>query len=70
MKVAVGSNNPVKKQAAHNTFSKVFGEVEVIMRRVDSGVPSQPRGDAVVAGARPRRASSSECFKRGLWRRH
>jgi non-canonical (house-cleaning) NTP pyrophosphatase len=49
MKVAVGSNNPVKKQAVHNTFSKVFGKVEVIMRSVDSGVPSQPRGDAVVA---------------------
>ena len=54
MKVAVGSNNPVKKQAVHNTFSKVFGDVEVIMRSVDSGVPSQPRGDAVVGGARQR----------------
>ena len=54
MKVAVGSNNPVKKQAVHNTFSKVFGDVEVIMRSVDSGVPSQPKGYAVVTGARQR----------------
>jgi inosine/xanthosine triphosphatase len=61
MKVAVGSNNPVKKQAVHNTFSKVFGEVEVIMRRVDSGVPSQPRGDAVVAGARQRAERVRAC---------
>ncbi|MGZ4947407.1 MAG: hypothetical protein ACXV5N_13710 [Halobacteriota archaeon] len=32
MKLAVGSKNPVKKQAVYNTFSKVFGEVEVVMR--------------------------------------
>ena len=54
MKVAVGSNNPLKKQAVHNTFSKVFGKVEVVMPSVDSGVPSQPKGDAVVTGARQR----------------
>jgi non-canonical (house-cleaning) NTP pyrophosphatase len=39
VKVVVGSRNPLKKQAVYNTFSRVFGEVEVIMRRVDSGVP-------------------------------
>ncbi len=38
MKVAVGSNNPLKKQAVHNTFSKVFGWVEVVMRSVDSSL--------------------------------
>jgi len=54
MKVAVGSNNPVKKQAVYNTFSKVFGRVEVVMRSVDSGVPSQPKGYAVVSGTRQR----------------
>jgi inosine/xanthosine triphosphatase len=54
MKVAVGSNNPVKKQAVYNTFSKVFGKVEVVMRSIDSGVPSQPKGYAVVTGARQR----------------
>ena len=54
MKVAVGSNNPLKKQAVQNTFSKVFGKVEVVMQSVDSGVPSQPKGDAVVTGARQR----------------
>jgi inosine/xanthosine triphosphatase len=54
MKVAVGSNNPVKKQAVYNTFSKVFGTVEVVMRSIDSGVPSQPKGYAVLTGARKR----------------
>ena len=69
MKVAVGSNNPLKKQAVHNTFSKVFGKVEVVMQSVDSGVPSQPKGDAVVTGPPASRARLCICFKRGLWRR-
>jgi len=43
VKVAVDSNNPLKKQAVHNTFSNVFRGVEVVMQSVDSGVPSQPR---------------------------
>ena len=30
MKVAVGSNNPVKKQAVHNTFSKVLGRLRLL----------------------------------------
>jgi inosine/xanthosine triphosphatase len=54
VKAVVGSSNPLKKRAVRNTFSKVFGEVEVVMRSVDSGVPPQPKGNAVVTGARQR----------------
>jgi inosine/xanthosine triphosphatase len=54
MKVAVCSNNPLRKLVVHNTFSKVFRGVEVVMKSVDSGVSSQPKGDAVVIGARQR----------------
>jgi non-canonical (house-cleaning) NTP pyrophosphatase len=69
MKVAVGSNNPLKEQAVQNTFSKVFRGVKVVTQSVDSGVSSQPKGDAVVTGAPPAsRARSCICFKRGLWR--
>jgi inosine/xanthosine triphosphatase len=54
VKVAVGSHNPLKKQAVYNTFTRVFGAIEVVMRGVDSGVPSQPKGYDVVMGARLR----------------
>jgi inosine/xanthosine triphosphatase len=54
VKVAVGSRNPLKKQAVYNTFSRVFGEVEVVMRSIDSGVPPQPQGYDVVIGAHQR----------------
>jgi inosine/xanthosine triphosphatase len=54
VKVAVGSRNPLKKQAAYNTFSRVFRQVEVVMSAVNSGVPAQLKGYDIVIGARQR----------------
>ncbi len=63
MRVAIGSSNPVKKEAVSNVFSRVFDAVEVIMQRVDSGVPPQPRDDEVVLGARLRAERSLALIK-------
>lgn len=49
--VALGSTNPVKKEATERAFKRTFGEVEVIPVEVDSGVPPQPVGEQVVKGA-------------------
>jgi inosine/xanthosine triphosphatase len=52
MKVAVGSKNPVKVNAAKNVLSKICGEVEVVAIDVDSEVPHQPFGiDETIQGA-------------------
>jgi inosine/xanthosine triphosphatase len=54
MKVLVGSQNPVKIEAAKEAFSKYFDNVEVIGMKVDSKVPDQPINDQTFEGARNR----------------
>ncbi|OYT61635.1 MAG: hypothetical protein B6U69_03265 [Thermofilum sp. ex4484_15] len=51
MKVVVGSLNPVKIEAVKEAFGRIFGRVEVVGVRVDSGVPRQPFGEEVKRGA-------------------
>lgn len=47
MKVAVGSSNPTKINAARIAFEKVFPHevIEVVGVKVSSGIPDQPVGD-------------------------
>jgi inosine/xanthosine triphosphatase len=52
MKVVVGSLNPVKLNATRNIFEKIYGEIDISPRDVDSGVPDQPFGlDETIKGA-------------------
>lgn len=51
MRVAIGTNNPVKVKAAENVFRRVFGDVSVDGVPVNSGVPAQPFGQETVLGA-------------------
>ena len=51
MKVAVGSTNPTKIQAVAETFQEIFGKVEVMGIKVDSGVSGQPFKEDVVEGS-------------------
>lgn len=46
MKIAVGSTNPTKIQAARMAFEKVFPQekIEVVGIKVSSGIPDQPIG--------------------------
>ncbi|MBI4175833.1 MAG: inosine/xanthosine triphosphatase [Candidatus Aenigmarchaeota archaeon] len=51
VKVAVGSENPVKVNAVRECFSAFFKNVEVLPVRADSSVPSQPRNSETARGA-------------------
>ena len=49
--VAVGSENPVKVAAVRAVFSRIFGAVNVLAVKVNSGVPPQPFNEDTVRGA-------------------
>jgi len=49
--VALGSTNPVKREATERAFRRAFGEVKVISVEVSSGVPPQPVGEQAMIGA-------------------
>jgi inosine/xanthosine triphosphatase len=64
MKVIVGSLNPVKLNATRNILEKIYGELDISSKDVDSGVPDQPFGlDQTIEGAinRAKNAYSHEC---------
>ena len=54
MKVLVGSENPVKIEAANEVFSKYFGQVKVTGIEVSSKVSVQPIGEETFEGAKNR----------------
>ncbi len=68
MKVAVGTNNPVKTKAVENVFSRLFGNVTVEACNVSSGVPPQPFGSETVKGAitRAKNAYKSGSYDYGV----
>jgi len=52
MKVVVGSKNPVKINATNNILRKIYGDIEIESKDVDSGVPDQPFGlEQTIKGA-------------------
>jgi inosine/xanthosine triphosphatase len=52
MKVIVGSLNPVKLNATRNILEKIYGEIDISSKDVDSEVPDQPFGlDETIKGA-------------------
>lgn len=46
MRIAVGSSNPVKCNAARAVLVRLFPDAEFVCAEVSSGVPAQPWGDA------------------------
>jgi non-canonical (house-cleaning) NTP pyrophosphatase len=55
VRAAVGPRNPVKREAVQNTFTRVYGDVVVVvMYGVDLSVPAQPKSCNAVIGARHR----------------
>lgn len=56
--VALGSTNPVKREATEKAFKKAFGEVNVVPVKVDSKVPPQPVGEQALIGALNRASAS------------
>ncbi len=61
--VCVGSENPLKINAVENVFSKLFRRVQIIGKKVNSGVPNQPMEKEVIEGAieRAKNALDEEC---------
>ncbi len=51
LKIFVGSNNRVKVQAARAVAKRLFSSAQVALAEVDSGVPSQPKGNETIVGA-------------------
>ena len=51
LRVAVGTNNPIKVAAVKNVFDRLYEEVTVEGRNVGSGVPAQPFGSDTIKGA-------------------
>jgi inosine/xanthosine triphosphatase len=71
MKIAVGSNNPVKIDAVRSVVARVWPEADVLAVKVTSGVPAMPMSDAdCLAGARNRaraaQAAASAALGLGL----
>ncbi len=60
LKVAVGSTNRVKVDAARNVFSQAFGMVEVVSVEPEHGVEKQPLHDRILEGAVRRARNSLE----------
>ena len=63
MKVVVGSKNPVKLKATWNVLKRIYSQMGVKAKHVDSGVPDQPIGlDITIQGAinRAKNAFSEE----------
>ncbi len=61
IKVAVGSQNPVKVNAVESAFTKMMGECEIIGVSVPSGVSDMPMShDEIVKGAKNRAQAALE----------
>ncbi len=56
--IALGSTNPVKKEATERAFRRIFGKVKVIPVEVSSKVPPQPIGEQAMIGALNRASSA------------
>ena len=64
MKVAVGSNNPVKISAVKRAFEdRIGGDVEVVSQKVETGVSDQPFNDETLEGAKNRALAVKKAFK-------
>ena len=62
IRVSVGSANPVKTEAVRAVMERIFGEVILTSRDVDSGVSEQPWGEETCKGAENRaKAAMNDC---------
>ena len=67
MKIAIGSNNPVKIEAVRSVVVRVWPEAEIIPVQVTSGVPAMPMSDAeCLAGARNRARAAQTAVNAAL----
>jgi len=65
VKVVVGSQNPVKIEAAKEAFCNYFSDVEIIGIEIDSKVSPQPIGERTLEGARNRALGAKKVNDKG-----
>jgi len=62
MKIAVATENPVKIRAVEAALAEAFKGEEIAIQRItlDLGLPEQPMGDGIAAGATARAAAAQK----------
>jgi inosine/xanthosine triphosphatase len=67
MKIAVGTDNPIKYRAVRNVMRRLFPDAEIIALQVPSRMPSQPRGDRQTRRGAANRAHAARIAARADW---
>ncbi len=67
MKIAIGTDNPVKIRAARNVLRKLYPDVEIVSLVVPSGIPGQPIGDEETRRGAANRAHAARIAARADW---
>ncbi len=67
MKIAVGTDNPVKYRAVRNVMRRLFPDAQVIALRVPSGLPEQPIGDDETRQGALNRAQAARLATHADW---
>lgn len=67
MKIAVGTDNPVKVRAVRNVMRRVFPDAQVVSLKVPSGMPGQPKGDAQTRRGAVNRAHAARAATKADW---
>ncbi len=67
MRIAVGTDNPIKARAVRNVMRKVFPGAEVVSLKVGTGMPSQPVGDAETRQGAMNRAHAARIATKADW---
>lgn len=62
VRIAVGSDNPVKVEAVRAAAARLYGEADVRGFAVESGVPPQPFEQQTWEGARTRARLAAQCW--------
>ncbi len=67
MKIAVGTDNPVKYRAVRNVMRRLFPKAQVVFLRVPSGLPEQPWGDEETRRGAANRARAARLAAKADW---
>ncbi len=67
MKIAIGTDNPLKYRALRNVVRKVYPNAEVVSLKVPTRMPSQPKGDRQTRRGAATRAHAARLATKADW---
>lgn len=67
MKIAIGTDNPVKIRAVRNVLRKVYPEAQVVSLKVLSRIARQPKGDRQTRRGAANRAHAARLAAKADW---